>query len=222
MKRSELTRKTPLQRTAFKRTEAKPSKAPKPKRCKNRACRAEYIPDPRQPWKDWCSDDCAVLIALERVEKQRAAKAKTERAEVRRKLAAFKTIPKLKAEVQRVFNEWVRERDLAAGHGCICCGKFATAAALAQPGGAYDACHYRSRGSADHLRFDERNVHLGLKDCNTWGHKNYRGGLIERIGVEAVEALESDQTVVKWTRPMLEELKAKYQQKLRELRSGQR
>ena len=36
-------------------------------------------------------------------------------------------------------------------------------------GGAYDCGHYRSTGSAAHLRFDERNAHAQRKVCNRWG-----------------------------------------------------
>lgn len=179
------------------------------------------MPDPRQPFIVWCSPECGHDIALARVAKQKAAKAKAERAADKAKRDGMKTIPQLKAAAQKVFNEYVRTRDLLAGHGCICCGKYATAAALAQPGGAYDACHYRSRGSADHLRFDERNVHLGLKDCNTWGHADYRGGLIRRIGLEAVEALEADQRGVKWTRELLLSIADTYRAKLRALKPKQ-
>lgn len=211
-----LERKTPLRASSAK---PKPAKGPRPKKCGNRACRSPYVPDPKRPFISWCSDDCAHAIALDKLAKQKVAKAKAERAEDRKKKREQMTIPQLKAEAQEWFNRYVRERDLAAGRGCICCGKFATAAALAQPGGAYDACHYRSRGSADHLRYDERNVHLGLKDCNTWGHMDYRGGLIRRIGLEAVEALESDQSGRKWTREYLEGIKAAYQQKLKQLKA---
>lgn len=226
MKRTEMMRSTaPLARTAMVRKtpmgQAKPkSGEPRAKKCQNRACRAPYMPDARDLRKVWCSDDCAVVLAQERVAKQKAAKAKAERAADRKKRSDMATIPQLKAKAQTVFNEWVRLRDLAAGHGCICCGKFATAAALAQPGGAYDACHYRSRGSADHLRFDERNVHLGLKDCNTWGHQDYRGGLIARIGLEAVEALERDQTGRKWTREYLEGIITEYRGRVAALKKN--
>lgn len=179
----------------------------------------------QRPMQSVCGIACASIKAHEDREKQerkekraRDAAARADRRETKRKLDAMKTIPELKAEAQKIFNEYVRTRDLAAGHGCICCGKFATAAALSQPGGAYDACHYRSRGSADHLRFDERNVHLGLKDCNTYGHKDYRGGLIARIGLQAVEALEADNTSFKWTREYLENIKTTYRAKLRALK----
>lgn len=211
-----------LKRTGFKRKEpaphaAKPAKGPKQKACK--ACRQKFTPP--APLAVVCSVPCAIVHGKRVTAQQKAKQQRQERAEDKVKRQKMKTIPELKAEAQQAFNDYVRARDLAAGHGCICCGKFATAAALAKPGGAYDACHYRSRGSADHLRYDERNVHLGLKDCNTYGHVDYRGGLIRRIGPEAVEALESDNIGRKWTREYLEGVKQTYRAKLRELQKGQ-
>ena len=202
-----------------------PLRAARMRKCAVKGCATRF--QPPQSFVTWCSPECGHAIAIAKLAKQKTAQARAtrkamraDRAETKRKLDAMKKIPVLKAEAQRIFNEYVRTRDLLAGHGCICCGKFATAAALAQPGGAYDACHYRSRGSADHLRFDERNVHLGLKDCNTWGHVDYRGGLIERIGLAAVEALETDNTSRKWTREYLEGIKTTYRAKLRALKEA--
>lgn len=207
MIRSELKRKAPI-------AKPKPAKGPRKKRCK--VCRVAFLPDP--PWCDHCSPDCGVALALTLLAKQKAKAQRKERAADKVKLDGMKTIPQLKAEAQKVFNEFIRLRD--ADLPCICCGKFATAAALAQPGGAYDACHFRSRGSADHLRYNEDNVHLGLKVCNTWGHDDYRGGLIARIGLERVEAVESDQHIVKWTHDGLRAIKSYYQQKLKELKNA--
>jgi hypothetical protein len=88
------------------------------------------------------------------------------------------------------------------------------------PGGAVDAGHYRSRGSAPHLRFDERNVHAQRKQCNRYDSGNvvgYRIGLIERIGLEAVEALECDQTSRDHSIEALKAIKAKYSALAREL-----
>jgi hypothetical protein len=220
-----MNRSAPMKRTAFARvgilaqSSAARLKADKPKmrKCRVSACRKPYTS--AQPFVLWCSPDCGAALALDKLAKKKAKVARADRVETKRKLDGFKTIPKLKAEAQTVFNKYIRARD--EGLGCICCGKFATAAALSGPGGAYDACHFRSRGSADHLRFDERNTHLGLKDCNTWGHVDYRGGLIRRIGLEAVEALESDQTLVKWTRELLLSIKATYAAKLKAMKAGQ-
>ena len=206
-------------------TRRMPIKGPRLRKCAVKGCANRF--QPSHSFVTWCSPECGHTIAVAKLAKQKTAQARAarkaaraDRAETKRKLDGMKSIPQLKAEAQKIFNEYVRTRDIAAGHGCICCGKFATAAALSQPGGAYDACHYRSRGSADHLRFDERNVHLGLKDCNTWGHVDYRGGLIARIGLEAVEALEADNSSRKWTREYLEGIKTTYRAKLRALKGG--
>ena len=82
------------------------------------------------------------------------------------------------------------------------------------------AGHYRSRGSAPHLRFNEDNVHAQRKQCNRYGSGNvvgYRLGLIERIGLEAVEALEADNAPRKYTAEDLKAIKADYTRKAREL-----
>lgn len=202
-------------RTGFKPKAQKPSPGPKMKKCA--ICRTPF--QPRSMTHKACGPDCSQIL-MERDKRIKQSKLqRQERAQDKAKLDSMKTIPKLKAELQTVFNLYIRLRD--AGQPCICCGKFATAEALAKPGGAYDSCHYRSRGSADHLRYNEDNVHLGLKDCNTWGHKDYRGGLIKRIGVERVEALESDQALVKWTHDWLRSMKKHYAAKVKELKKGQ-
>lgn len=212
MKRSGFAPRTaPMSRQAIV-SEPKPPKGPRKRLCQ--ACKSPFLPF--RALEAWCSPACGLIVAEKRVMKQRAKQQRAEHAADKAKLESMKSINKLKAELQTVFNLYIRLRD--AGKPCICCGKFATAAALAKPGGAYDACHFRSRGSADHLRYNEDNVHLGLKDCNTWGHKDYRGGLIERIGLDRVEALESNHDLVKWTKDGLREMKAHYQQRVKELK----
>ncbi|MNL72197.1 Bacteriophage Lambda NinG protein [compost metagenome] len=87
-------------------------------------------------------------------------------------------------------------------------------------GGAYDAGHYRSRGSASHLRFDEANCHAQRKHCNRYGAGravDYRIGLIARIGLPEVERLEADNSVCKWTRDELVAIKNHYKARLKAL-----
>lgn len=113
----------------------------------------------------------------------------------------LKRIPDLIREAQVEFNAFVRARDRAAGLPCISSGR-----QLDWTGNGVDAGHYRSVGSASHLRFDERNCHAQSKHDNQWKSGNvvdYRIRLIERIGLEAVEALEADNTPHKWTRDEL-------------------
>jgi hypothetical protein len=88
-------------------------------------------------------------------------------------------------------------------------------------GGRYDAGHYRSTGSASHLRFDEANCHAQRKQCNRYGAGravDYRIGLIKRIGLERVEALEASNSPRKWTREALIAIRETYQEKLNVLK----
>lgn len=129
---------------------------------------------------------------------------------------ALERIPDLIKAAQKEFNTYVRLRD--AGKPCICCGR---PLGEGDVGGAYDAGHYRSTGSAPHLRFDERNCHAQRKACNRYGAGravDYRIGLIARIGKEAVEALEADNAVRKWDRDELRQIAATYRAKAKELK----
>ena len=88
-------------------------------------------------------------------------------------------------------------------------------------GGGFDCGHYRSVGSAPHLRFDERNAHGQTKQCNRYGAGravDYRIGLIQRIGLEQVESLEADQTPKKYSIEDMKAIKDEYKRKLKELK----
>lgn len=154
--------------------------------------------------------------AKRKAEKQARAAAKVDRAETRRRKEAIKTIPDYIKEAQVAFNAYIRERDRAKP--CICCGQPLGAGEV---GGAFDCGHYRSTGSASHLRFDERNAHAQRKVCNRWGAGravDYRLGLVQRIGLEAVVALESSNTPHKWTADELRGIRDHYKQKLKEIK----
>ena len=179
-------------------------------------CKQKFVPErPGQIVHVECVEAWTEAQAAkrERAEAKAArAAAKVERAETRRRKEAIKTLPVLKAEAQRAFNAYIRARD--AGKPCICCGLPLSAGDV---GGLYDCGHYRSVGSAPHLRYDERNAHAQRKQCNRWGAGravDYRIGLIARIGLEAVEALESDNATHKWTRDELVAIRDKYRKKL--------
>ncbi len=150
----------------------------------------------------------------EEIKKARAA-AKVERAETKRRKEALKRIPDYIKDAQHAFNAFIRARD--AGKPCICCGQ---PLGTGEVGGAYDCGHYRSTGSAAHLRFHEDNAHAQRKVCNRWGAGravDYRIGLVARIGLEAVEALECNNTPHKWQREELTQITQTYRQKLKEL-----
>lgn len=145
-------------------------------------------------------------------------KAKEARASDRARKEALKRIPELAKEAQAAFNAYIRERD--KDQPCICCGK---PLGVNDLGGTYDAGHYRSVGSASHLRFNEDNVHAQRKICNRWGAGravDYRIGLIARIGLERVEALEADNKPRKWTREELIAIKQEYKEKLKRMKGS--
>jgi hypothetical protein len=187
--------------------------ARKPKTRKCKVCPTRFIV--RNSMCDkWCSPECGAILGMKLAAEKKAKAERAERALTRAQKEALKDINDLKAEAQTAFNAFIRERDKHLP--CICCGRLAPKNE-SLTGGGWDAAHYRSRGSADHLRYDETNVHRALKYCNTHGHHDYRGGLIARIGLEAVEALEANQTIVKWTKDGLRAIRTKYRQKLKDL-----
>lgn len=154
--------------------------------------------------------------ARRKADKQARMQARVEKAETRRKLEAIKTIPQLIKEAQREFNAFIRERDKRKP--CICCGR---PLGDGEVGGAYDCGHYRSTGSASHLRFDEDNAHAQRKVCNRYGAGravDYRIGLVARIGVDRVVALEASNAPHKWTHEELRAIRDEYRQKRKQFK----
>lgn len=158
-----------------------------------------------------CSIECAIVLGQKTQEK-------AKRKEIRSRKEKLKTRADWMREAQTAFNAYIRERD--RNKPCICCGLPLTQDAI---GGGYDAGHYRSVGSAPHMRFDERNVHAQRKQCNRYGAGravDYRIGLIARIGLEAVEALEADQTTRKYSIEELKQIRDTYRARLRAMRQS--
>ena len=189
-------------------------KAPKPKTCKNPACRDSFVP--QRLGQAVCSPKCALATVEVQKAKEKKSLAQAGRRDIKVRKEALKSRGDHIREAQQAFNEYIRTRDQAAGHLCISSGK-----PLDWSGNAVDAGHYRSVGSAPHLRFDERNCHAQSKQDNRFLSGNavdYRIGLIARIGQEAVDALESDQSVRKYTVDEIKAIKATYRAKTRELK----
>lgn len=201
-----------LRRTGFARAERKEAatiKKIRAKKCAVKTCRAPFTPD--RPFIKWCSPECGSALAL-------ALKAKAERKVDKVRKDALKGLRDWIADTQVAFNAFVRGRD--AMRMCISCPTHLPTLAGAS-GGWFDCGHYRSRGSAPHLRFDERNAHGQCKQCNRYRSGNaadYRIGLIARIGLAAVEALESDDTPRKYSIGELKAIKATYVLKLKQLK----
>lgn len=193
-------------------TKAKP---PKLKVCKT--CKAKFAP--QRPMAVCCSPFCALTHARSKRAKAEKVRLVKDRRETRAALEKHKKLPELIADAQKPFNEFIRLRD--QHQPCICCGRTANDKDLLT-GSRWDAGHYRSTGSASHLRFNEDNCHRQLVHCNRHGAGravDYRLGLIARIGLGRVEALESSNEVHKWTREELIEIKATYAAKVRALKA---
>lgn len=113
------------------------------------------------------------------------------------------SISDLKKKVQRVFNEYIRNRD--KDQPCISCQKRSN---------NYHAGHYIAQGSSGFLRFEPLNVHAQCPSCNLFKHGNlinYRVNLVKKIGETRVRWLEDNRVEVKkWTREELNELFEKY------------
>lgn len=183
------------------------------KTCK--ACGAKF--DPVRSTQVVCSPACSFEWSKQGKGKQSAEK--VLRAVTRERKAAIKTRQQLTKEAQAAFNRFIRIRD--QHQPCICCGHPLTLDAV---GGGYDCGHYRSVGSAPHLRYIEANCHAQRKQCNRWGAGravDYRIGLIARIGLAAVEALEADNEPRKYTRDELIQIAQTYRAKSREIERGQ-
>lgn len=176
---------------------------------KSRPCaQCESLFTPQRMGQRVCSPICAVrMVKAQKVQ---------ERATTKQRKEAIKRIPDLIKEAQHAFNAYIRSRDI--DKPCICCGRPLGASDV---GGGFDCGHYRSTGSAPHLRFDERNAHGQTKQCNRYGAGravDYRIGLIARIGREAVEALEAENGLRKWRRDELIAIKNDYKARLKALK----
>ena len=166
---------------------------------------------PARPLQRVCSPICASRLVKE------AKKVERETVKVRKE--AIKTIPELIKAAQKEFNAYIRQRDHL--QPCICCGR-TEAMGYGLSAHGWDCGHYRSTGSASHLRFNEDNAHRQLVVCNRHGAGravDYRIGLIARIGIDRVEALEASNAVHKWTREELLEIKRIYKEKLKALQN---
>lgn len=188
------------------------AKPPRPKTCS--VCKTEFTPV--RSLQKVCGPVCALAHAKAKESRQRKAIEKVERREIMVRKQRLKSRGDYLREAQQAFNAFIRERDRQAGYPCISSGR-----PLDWSGNQVDAGHYRSTGAAPHLRFDERNCHAQSKHDNRFlsgSAVDYRLGLIARIGLEAVESLEADQSVRKYTIDDLQQIKATYRAKLRALK----
>ena len=188
----------------------------KPKKCRAPGCGQRF--NPTMSTQKVCSVACAIAISKDSKLQKVAARAITKQArqDLQERRERLKTKGEHLREAQTAFNAYIRERDRLAGYACISSGR-----PLDWNGNAVDAGHFRSVGAAPHLRFDENNCHAQSKHDNRYLSGNvaeYRLGLIQRIGLAAVEAIEADQAPRRYTIEDLQAIKALYRQKLKDLR----
>lgn len=211
--------RTPIARTGT----LKPAR-PRNRKCAVKGCSGRVTAP--ETFVRWCSPACGTTIALGKLAKQKtaqqrvaAAQARAERVTTKAKLEKFKRKSEWIAEVQILFNKVVRIED--RNKPCISCGQHVVDDG--RPGGVWDAGHYLARGGSPHLRFDRRNVHKQCKGCNRPGGTTrdaFRAGMIERIGLAALEVLEADQGPRQYTIDELREMKLHLSARLRELQKA--
>lgn len=132
-----------------------------------------------------------------------------------------KTVAKLKQDLQKVFNTFIRKRD--QGKPCITCGQIKT----------LQAGHFFAVSTHDGLRFDDDNVHGECASCNCFNESHliyYNENLKERIGttryndlMKRAEDYKSGTLINeyyfngKWDRKVLEYMIGYYKEKLKEI-----
>lgn len=177
----------------------------------------------------WCCPEHGAMYAIELRTKEKVkaeakrikAKHEAEKEGRKRRHAkreSFKTKAQWDKEAQAAFNRYIRIRD--EGKECVSCGSPLIGKGNYLTGSAIDASHYRSRGAASHLKFNVFNVHSACTRCNRQLSGNaveYRIRLIERIGLERVERLESDNEPRRFDIPYLQRIKSIFTRKARQL-----
>ncbi|VVO85963.1 recombination protein NinG [Pseudomonas fluorescens] len=214
------------------RVALKEKKAPKPKKCKNPACGDSFVP--QRLGQAVCGYKCG--LAIKDVNQAKAGKALAQigRREIQVRKEALKSRTDHLKDAEKAVRDYRRTYELSIGSGCISCGESQESILAAQgwkTGGAFDAGHFLGKGARPELRLVPTNIWLQCKSCNAgsskYAHKGatvsqaFRAGLIARIGLDAVEALEADHEPRKHTVEELKAITAEYRAMTRELKKGQ-
>lgn len=168
----------------------------RPKTCKAKSCHNKFTP--RNSTEQVCSWRCAVEYGKE---KARDKEEKELRKDTRERKEKLETRSDWIKKAQKAVNEYVRIRD--EKRPCISCSS-SDGIGMAN---YWDAGHYRSRGSAPHLRFYTLNIWKQCKKCNMQLSGNiveYRKSLVDFLGEAEVIRIESMQGNLK---PSIEYLK---------------
>lgn len=204
-------------------------KQPKPKKCRVATCRASFVP--QRLGQAVCSPKCALATVEVQKAKEKKSLAQAGRREIKVRKEALKTRGDHMKDAEKAVRDYRRTYELSIGSGCISCGESQESILHAQgwkTGGAFDAGHFLGKGARPELRLVPSNIWLQCKSCNAGSSKfarkgqtvsqGFRTGLIARIGLEAVEALEADHTPRKETIEQLKAITAEYRAKTKELK----
>lgn len=188
----------------------KTHKLVKPRRCRNKSCGGGFIPT--RPLQVVCGPICAIAVAnLKRLKEQKSY-GKEERLKIRARKLELKPLQYWLRQAQKAVNDYVRRRDLKAGHGCITCGTFDAE--------EWHAGHWISVGASSSLRFDLANIHLQCRQCNYFGAgkaQEYEARLPARIGQLEVERLKFAPRDYKWSRDECQGITKKYKKLAKEI-----
>jgi hypothetical protein len=180
--------------------------------------------------------ECAIAHGQSEKGKETTRKALADvgRREIKVRKEALKTRADHLKDAEKAVRDYRRMYELSIGSGCISCGESQESILSAQgwkTGGAFDAGHFLGKGARPELRLVPNNIWLQCKSCNAGSSKyarkgqtvsqGFRTGLIARIGLAEVEALEADHEPRKHTVHELKAITAEYRAKTRELKKGQ-
>ncbi|ANH98960.1 hypothetical protein A8L59_16570 [Pseudomonas koreensis] len=211
------------------RTAIKEKKAPKPKKCRVASCGASFVP--QRLGQAVCGPACALKDAPRNEQKAKKAIDQRNRREIEVRKEKLKTRTDHLKDAEKAVRDYRRMYELSIGSGCISCGESQESIIAAQgwkTGGAFDAGHFLGKGARPELRLVPNNIWLQCKSCNAGSSKyarkgqtvsqSFRAGLIARIGLAEVEALEADHEPRKHTVEELKAITAEYRAKTRELK----
>lgn len=171
---------------------------------KNKYRKCRYCGEKKVPYgslQPFCFSNECIKAHNEATRKKKAKK------DIQKSRSQDKSIQLKKA--QEVINQYVRLRD--QNKSCISCG---TTNQTIQ----YHAGHFKPIGVNQQLRFNLLNIHKQCSRCNNYLSGNlvpYRENLIEKIGIERVEALESDKSTRKYDIEYLHRLIKVFRKKIR-------
>jgi predicted nucleic acid-binding protein len=179
----------------------------KDKKCK--FCERKFTPI--RPLQQICSYECSMLYAKKLNEKKEKKEWQKRKAKLKSELLTLQDYIKV---AQSYFNAYINLRD--KGKDCISCFKPIK--------GRVNASHYYNSNNHWNVRFNEDNVHSSCITCNQYLSGNlieYRKGLINRIGLERLEQLESIANETrKFTIDEVKQIAETYKQKVKTLKNS--